>query len=168
VKLFSSGDDDVELVDDTDDGVQKKLVLLYFCSDACGACKQFASTLENFMIHHRRGKGATKVDVLAISCDVDNSYGSLPAGIAGVYRLADEATDAARTRRRSTANAILRALRVSLLPTLVVVNARTGRVVTTWGRTVITLNARGALEAWERGESGLNPFSLLFRGCVAS
>jgi thiol-disulfide isomerase/thioredoxin len=133
--------------------------LVYFCSDACGACKVFAPTLVAFLKAH-----VGEVECVAIACDAENSYEKLIAGDGcGMLRVSDGDDAEERARRVSTANAILRRCGVTMLPTLAVINYKTGEVVTTWGRTALTVNPRGALRAWQRGESGLNPFGTIFK-----
>ena len=135
------------------------VALVYFCSDACGACKVFAPTLRAFLKAH-----VGEVECVAIACDAENSYEKLiPADGCGMLRVSDGENAEERARRVSTANAILRRCGVTVLPTLAVINYKTGEVVTTWGRTALTVNPRGALRAWQRGESGLNPFGTVFK-----
>lgn len=135
------------------------VALVYFCSDACGACKVFAPTLRAFLKAH-----IGEVECVAIACDAENSYEKLIAGDGcGMLRVSDGENAEERARRVSTANAILRRCGVTMLPTLAVINYKTGEVVTTWGRTALTVNPRGALRAWQRGESGLNPFGTVFK-----
>ena len=134
------------------------VALAYFCSDACGACKVFGPTLAAFLKAHEG-----EVECVAIACDAENSYERLTAVGCGMLRVSDGDDAEERARRVSTANAILRRCGVTMLPTLAVIDYKTGEVVTTWGRTALTVNPKGALRAWRRGESGLNPFGTLFK-----
>jgi len=134
------------------------VALAYFCSDACGACKVFGPTLAAFLKEHEG-----EVECVAIACDAENSYERLTAVGCGMLRVSDGDDAEERARRVSTANAILRRCGVTMLPTLAVIDYKTGEVVTTWGRTALTVNPKGALRAWRRGESGLNPFGTLFK-----
>ena len=69
------------------------------------------------------------------------------------------------SRARET-NFILRALGATTLPTVAVVHRGSGRVVTTWGRMAMYARGESAVEAWRRGESGLNPFEGAARGAA--
>ena len=126
------------------------VVLMYFGSNRCGACRVFAPTLAAFV--KTRGGGAT---VVAISCD--DEVMDVPSG-SGFARLAMAEGEAGAERRRRV-NAALRALDVNLLPTLAVVHRGRGEVLTTWGRTALSLNPNGAMAQWSAGASGLDPFA---------
>jgi len=127
------------------------IALMYFGSNRCGACRVFAPTLAAFAKKHAR----EGVVVVAISCDDETL--DVPAD-AGFARL-EMSTGEAGGERRRRVNAALRALDVNLLPTLAVVHRGRGEVLTTWGRTVLSLNPNGAMEQWLAGASGLDPFA---------
>lgn len=146
-------------VKDANDGAvnldaTKPLMIAYFSRDGCGACKLFAPTLERF-----RAANADVVDVVAIACDGENAYEDLRED--NFYRCADASETFDRSR---TLNPILRALGVNVLPTVCVVHRERMEVLTTWGRTVLTLNPGGARQRWLNGDSGVNPFAESFRG----
>lgn len=125
---------------------------LYFTSKDCGACKRFAPTLMAFSRAH------PDVRVVAIACDASStSYDGLEGSNFTRVRLRDDDDeDAEDATRVSELNALLRALSIRLLPTVVVVNLKLNAVITDWGRTVLSLNS-DPVSAWRRGESGLMP-----------
>jgi thiol-disulfide isomerase/thioredoxin len=161
----------LRLVDERDAprafGEAEDVALLYFTSKDCGACKRFAPTLMAFAKAH-------DVRVVAIACDASSTA---YAGLDGsnftrvrVREASDEdGTSVVALDEDGTSvvalNALLRALSIRFLPTVVVVNLKLDVVVTDWGRTVMSLNSN-PLPAWRRGESGLipNPMRAFMKG----
>jgi hypothetical protein len=52
-------------------------------------------------------------------------------------------------------------LGVSMLPTCVVVEAKTGRRVTSWGRSCVERNGEKCLEEWREGREGVSYFQAM-------
>jgi hypothetical protein len=107
---------------------------------------------------------AHDVRVVAIACDASSTaYAGLDGSNFTRVRVR-EASDENGTSVVAL-NALLRALSIRFLPTVVVVNLKLDVVVTDWGRTVMSLNSN-PLPAWRRGESGLipNPMRTFMKG----
>jgi len=49
---------------------------------------------------------------------------------------------------------VQRTMGVSMLPTLVVMDAASGKVLTDWGRTAVSKNGKGAVASWRNGGTG--------------
>ena len=127
--------------------------LLFFIKDSCGACRRFAPTLRAFA-----DAESARVDVVAVSCEASNSCACLGAHGSSFLRPAmDTEGSEARARRVDATNAALRGFSVSTLPCVVVVDRRRRETITTWGYTVVSMNPRGAVDAWTRGSNGLVP-----------
>ena len=145
----------LRLVDERDAprafGEAEDVALLYFTSKDCGACKRFAPTLMAFAKAH-------DVRVVAIACDASSTaYAGLDGSNFTRVRVREVASASDEDGTSVVAlNALLRALSIRFLPTVVVVNLKLDVVVTDWGRTVMSLNSN-PLPAWRRGESGLIP-----------
>ncbi len=154
----------LRLVDERDAprafGEAEDVALLYFTSKDCGACKRFAPTLMAFAKAH-------DVRVVAIACDASSTaYAGLDGSNFTRVRVREDASASDEDGTSVVAlNALLRALSIRFLPTVVVVNLKLDVVVTDWGRTVMSLNSN-PLPAWRRGESGLipNPMRTFMKG----
>ena len=154
----------LRLVDERDAprafGEAEDVALLYFTSKDCGACKRFAPTLMAFA-------KANDVRVVAIACDASSTaYAGLDGSNFTRVRVREDAVASEEDGTSVVAlNALLRALSIRFLPTVVVVNLKLDVVVTDWGRTVMSLNSN-PLPAWRRGESGLipNPMRAFMKG----
>jgi len=132
---------------------KKDFTLVVFVKDSCGACRRFAPTLRAFA-----DAESSRVDVVAVSCEASNSHACLGAHGSSFLRPAMDAEGSeARARRVDATNAALRGFSVSTLPRVVVVDRRRRETVTTWGYTVVSMNPRGAVDAWTRGSNGLVP-----------
>jgi len=137
----------------------KELVVVWFTRDDCAACRAFAPRV----VALARRRAAT-CDVVAVACDDARATTAADddgAGDDGVWRAVVATAADARA-----VNAILRALAVATLPAVVVVRRDARAVVTTWGRAALVARGDDVVDAWRRGESGLNPFGALAR-CVA-
>jgi hypothetical protein len=52
-------------------------------------------------------------------------------------------------------------LSVNMLPTCIVVDAKTGRRVTSWGRSAVERNGEKCLEEWKDGKEGVTYFQAM-------
>ena len=50
---------------------------------------------------------------------------------------------------------------INMYPTLAIVDATTGQLITSWGRAALSRNKEGCLEAWRAGQSGCTWFELV-------
>ena len=145
----------------------RPLLVACFTRDDCGACRAFAPRVVALAAARRDA-----CDVVLIACDANNGYECVDRAVEAsgtrdeTLRAAEAREgDASYSRARET-NFILRALGATTLPTVAVVHRGSGRVVTTWGRMAMYARGESAVEAWRRGESGLNPFEGAARGAA--
>jgi len=145
----------------------RPLLVACFTRDDCGACRAFAPRVVALAAARRDA-----CDVVWVACDANNGYECVDRAVEAsgtrdeTLRAAEAREgDASYSRARET-NFILRALGATTLPTVAVVHRGSGRVVTTWGRMAMYARGERVVEAWRRGESGLNPFEGAARGAA--
>jgi len=120
----------------------KRFVLLYFSASWCPPCRAFTQILSPWVREHAN-------DVAVVFVSQDRSESDMRAYVSHKGFLCIPYNDSARQQ-------LPQMMQVSMLPTLVVVNAQTGAYVTDWGRSAITKNPDGCIEDWTHGYAGVS------------
>ena len=152
--LFEDG---AKTILEDEDGVRQgaqalagKIVGLYFSAGWCPPCRKFSPELAAF-----RRKHCDDFTVVFVSSDHDED--EMREFVAGKGFLNvpfyNQATEALQSR-----------LRVSMLPTLVIVDGTSGKVLTDWGRAAVMRNPGGCVQAWRAGGHGCSWCQLITGG----
>eukprot|EP01063_Lacrimia_lanifica_P040025 TRINITY_DN8950_c0_g1_i2.p1 TRINITY_DN8950_c0_g1~~TRINITY_DN8950_c0_g1_i2.p1 ORF type:complete len:213 (+),score=78.14 TRINITY_DN8950_c0_g1_i2:80-640(+) len=116
-----------------------KVIGLYFSASWCPPCRTFSPVLDSMK------EDSFKVVMITADrqerdfLDYIRPYSSFCAIPYGTGAL----------------SAIQRAMGVSMLPTLVVINAETGAVITSMGRMAVSTNRAKCVKDWEQGRAGV-------------
>lgn len=142
--LALSGDNSQEGFDEVDtdlsDGVgQKEYVGLYFSAKWCPPCNAFKPTLIKFYENMKK-KDANKLELVFVSSDRDEESFKEYAKV--MPWLALPFTD------REKKNALSKKYKVRGIPTLVIVNSKTGKMITDKGRENVDEDPEGAEFPW--------------------
>ncbi len=103
------------------------------------------------------------LSVVFVSCD--HSEGEMKQFIAGKgflhvpYNLASRNARWTPLRRE-----IQEAAGVSMLPTLVILDGASGKILTSWGRAAVTRNFDNCVKEWKEGSSGCSWMTLVTGG----
>lgn len=150
---------DLTILED-EDGVRQsaaalsgKIIGFYFSAAWCPPCRKFSPELAKF-----RSKHDDDFTVCFVSCD--HSEVEMRRFTAGKGFLAVPFHSEARQR-------IQMRLGVSMLPTLVIVDGRSGKVLTDWGRSAVMRNPQGCVQAWKAGGHGCSWLQLVTGGSCA-
>jgi len=153
--LFEDGTTTPILEDDT--GLRQgaaalagKIVGLYFSAGWCPPCRKFSPELASFQSKH-----ADDFTVCFVSSD--HSEAEMRRFMAGKGFLAVPFHSEARRRLQAR-------LGVSMLPTLVILDGRSGEVLTDWGRSAVMRNPEGCVNAWKAGGHGCSWVQLVTGG----
>ncbi len=120
----------------------KEFVLLYFGAGWCPPCKRFSSHLSAFAAAHSSAVGAFLV-----------SHDLAPADRDAFVRDKNFAHSVAFPQPNF--GAINSVAGISALPTVVVVDVKTGKMVTNWGKAAVHHNPEHCLEEWRLGNHGI-------------
>mmetsp|Transcript_48537 Transcript_48537/g.71990 ORF Transcript_48537/g.71990 Transcript_48537/m.71990 type:complete len:253 (-) Transcript_48537:34-792(-) len=132
-----------------------EFTLFYFGAPYCPHSLQFTPVLANFMHDANSVKSVDSSDAddatatLQCICILDSTSDTNNAKFCrgcGFHFLQSDFEDVGSIRA---------ILSISMIPTVFVVNNKTGRVITDWARTAIEFNAEGAVEAWRAGKDGV-------------
>ena len=120
----------------------KEFVLLYFGASWCPPCRSFSPILSKFAL-----KNKDSVGVVFMSNDVSE----------------DEALKFLKNKYfayagfQTQAHMVLnQLLSVTMLPTLVIMDQKTGRMITSWGRSAVTYNSDNCIDDWRQNKSGVS------------
>lgn len=130
-----------------------KIVGLYFSAGWCPPCRKFSPELAAFRTNHQ-----DDLTVCFVSCD--NSETEMKQFVAGKGFLTVPFYSDARRDLQAR-------LGVSMLPTLVIVDGTSGKVLTHWGRAAIVRNPNGCIESWKAGGHGCSWMQLVTGGSCA-
>jgi len=151
------GDDYSTTILKDDAGVQQsagalggKIVGLYFSASWCPPCRKFSPELSKLRAAH-----SADFAVVFVSCDRSEAEMKSFIEMKGFLHIPFHS--AAR-------RAIQEKLGVSMLPTLVIVDATSGKVLTDWGRAAVTRNPKGCVKSWKAGGNGCSWVQLLTGG----
>eukprot|EP00241_Pyramimonas_parkeae_P011797 CAMPEP_0114266396 /NCGR_PEP_ID=MMETSP0058-20121206/24590_1 /TAXON_ID=36894 /ORGANISM="Pyramimonas parkeae, CCMP726" /LENGTH=193 /DNA_ID=CAMNT_0001383879 /DNA_START=257 /DNA_END=838 /DNA_ORIENTATION=- len=124
-----------------------KMVGLYFSASWCPPCRTFSPQLAYFAEGHAD-------DFVVVFVSSDHSEQEMRDYVKGkgFYRVRFNS---------SVRHQLVQYLGVNMLPTLVVCNADSGNVITTWGRMALMMNQQHCLQDWRRGLSGISLTSML-------
>lgn len=142
---LSPSEHDIQHVPGADPGEymrSKRFILLYFSAAWCPPCRTFSPTLSGFAYEHR-----DKLGVIFLSHDTSPDEAARFS--AGKFF----AVPPFRTQGSQVLNQLLG---VAMLPTLVVFDRESGKVLTNWGRAAVQYNGDRCVEDWEKGKSGVS------------
>lgn len=128
-----------------------KIIGLYFSAGWCPPCRTFSPQLAQFQKQN-------SADFVVTFVSSDRSEADMRAFAEGKGFLRVPYESAAR-------RAVSQKMGVSMLPTLVIVDGTTGKLITDWGRSAVTKNPQGCIEAWRKGEHGCGWFTMLAGSC---
>ncbi|RKP07541.1 thioredoxin-like-domain-containing protein [Thamnocephalis sphaerospora] len=130
-------------------GRPRPLLGVYFTASWCPPCQQFSPVLLRFTQQH-----ADDLQIILVSHDRDeDAAAEYLSNKLGWMTLPFDDVD----RRRTLA----RLFEVQMIPTLAIVDADTGKIVSTWGRSAIMKNPDGCLEEWRQGGTGVSWWQLI-------
>ena len=141
-------------IQQSSDALRGKIVGLYFSASWCPPCRKFSPELSRF-------RAARGDDFVVVFVSSDESEADAKSFCAGKGFLNVPFHNKARL-------ALERRLGVSMLPTLVILDAASGRVLTDWGRAAVMRNPKGCIEAWRAGGHGCSWLQLLTGGSSCS
>jgi nucleoredoxin len=123
------------------------IVLLYFSASWCPPCQHFSPLLSQFIQSHTE-------DVTCIYVSADRSKYDMQDYIQdkGWLNVSWEAS--------SIRDGLFTQYGIYSIPTLLVLD-RTGKVITTWGKSAILKNSKGCIDEWKQGRSGVGWLQLL-------
>eukprot|EP00742_Colponemidia_sp_Colp-10_P005269 GILJ01005628.1.p1 GENE.GILJ01005628.1~~GILJ01005628.1.p1 ORF type:complete len:159 (+),score=20.55 GILJ01005628.1:38-514(+) len=139
---------DVELPEFLQSSSTNKLVALYFSAIWCPPCRNFSPTLASFLKEHE-----DEFAVIYVSCD--NNEDEMKENVAGKGYLCIPFDDWQLRQKLSSE------LSVSMIPSLIIMDPRSGQVVSTWGKSAILKNRDHCLQEWSRGHSGVSWLQLM-------
>jgi len=127
-------------------GDRAPLVALYFGAAWCGPCQQFSPELARFA---RTAAARSSLQVVFVSADESSAAAESFARGKGFLAVPHDASDARR--------AITNALNIRAYPTLIVLDTRSKKVVTRWGRAAISMEKQDGevVREWLAGR-GMN------------
>ena len=127
-------------------GDRAPLVALYFGAAWCGPCQQFSPELARFA---RTAAARSSLQVVFVSADESSAAAESFARGKGFLAVPHDASDARR--------AITNALNIRAYPTLIVLDTRSKKVVTRWGRAAISMERQDGevVREWLAGR-GMN------------
>jgi thiol-disulfide isomerase/thioredoxin len=147
-QLTSLVDSDTWQAVDTNHALtSKKFVLLYFSAGWCPPCRAFSQILSPWAKQHAD-------DVAVVFVSHDRSEQDMIDYVSHKGFLCVPYADRARQE-------LPQMLRIAMLPTLVVLDAKTGQYVTDWGVSAIRKNPDACISDWQRGAAGVSWWQLL-------
>jgi len=123
----------------------KEFVLLYFSASWCPPCRKFSPILSKFALTHKDSVGV-------IFMSNDTSEAEAEKYLAGKYF----SFAGYQTQAHSILNQLLS---ITMLPSLVIMNRKTGKVITHWGRSAVEGNSERCVQDWRDGKSGVSLLS---------
>lgn len=133
---------------DVDTTLNGKICLLYFTASWCPPCVQFSPILDEFA-----GKHSEDVVVIIVSSDhSEQEFESYSSKKPNLFRLPFSSA--------SKADELRAKFGIYALPTVQVLSAD-GKSLTSWGKSAITRNPSGCVQAWKKNHSGAGILSMM-------
>lgn len=120
-----------------------KYLAIYFTASWCSPCRKFAPILDSFLDDH-----AEEISLLVASSDSEEkAFKSYISGKDWPFiDISDKETIAGLQKRFG----------IALLPSLVILNVETRKLVTTWGREAVSYNSESCVSDWDSGDEGFH------------
>lgn len=129
---------------------KRKVIGLYFSAVWCPPCRQFSPLLAEFQKLHK-----DELDIIYVGLDRSSEeQASNTEGKPWISIPFANETD-------SIKQGLAQSCAVSMIPTLVIVNAETGKKITDWGRSAVMKNYDHCLDEWKQGRHGISWYQLL-------
>lgn len=125
------------------DPITTPLILLYFSASWCPPCQQFSPILSKFIKQHVG-------DVTCIYVSADRNQYDMQDYISG-KGWKSVSWDTSKER-----DGLFSEYGVYSIPTLLVMDAKSGKVITTWGKSAIMKNSKGCVSEWKAGRAGVS------------
>jgi thiol-disulfide isomerase/thioredoxin len=122
--------------------LEKPYLLLYFSAEWCPPCRRFSPLLSDFAL-----KNADDLNVLF--CSHDSSEQSMQSFAKGKHF-------GVLPFQHPSLQTLNQVLGITMLPSVIVIDSKTGKTITTWGRACVQYNGQQCVEGWKRGEQGVN------------